>query len=451
MRTIIESKQASIPALRFLKYHGKRLRLMKYCIMLSDNGGELIYNLLTKELILLTGSECDDLAQNEYLRDNWFLVPRDINDKEYADLVRWVLETRQKKSKNITGYTIFPTTDCNARCFYCFELGRSRVPMSRETAEKTAHYIKNHCGGEKVKLSWFGGEPLYNREAIEVICGVLRREGVEFSSAAVSNGYLFDRETVQTAVSDWNLKRVQITLDGTEETYNRVKAFVYKGVNPYRTVMENIGHLLDAGVSVQIRLNMDLYNAEDLMKLVEELAERFRGRKGIHVYAHHIFKGNEAMADSHTEEEWQERTQAMIRLEDKIRECGLEAKRGISKHIKLNHCMADSGKSVTILPDGHIGLCEHFSEDEFIGHIDKEGFDEDVIKSWKERSPELPECAECPLYPECIQLKKCPNGGKCFPALREERLRKVKQAMLYEYEKWKSQNTEEEAEEDELC
>ena len=65
--------------------------------------------------------------------------------------------------------------------------------------------------------------------------------------------------------------------------------------------------------------------------------------------------------------------------------------------------------------------------------------------------PEIPECATCVLYPECIQLKKCPNGNKCFKALREERIRKLKQAMLNEYEKWKTQQTPDEADDDELC
>jgi radical SAM protein with 4Fe4S-binding SPASM domain len=451
MTIISKANKLVSSVLKSIQQTGDSTRLSRYTIIVANDEEVLVYNTLTEELIFLAAAEYSKLIQNEYLKSQLFIVSDDCKEKEYADLVKWALKIRQKKAKSITGYTIFPTTDCNARCFYCFELGRSRVPMSKETAEKTAYYIKNHCGGEKVKLSWFGGEPLYNREAIETICRILKEEKVEFTSSAVSNGYLFDEETVETAVRDWNLKNVQITLDGTEETYNKVKAFVYKGVNPYRTVMENIGHLLDAGVKIQIRLNMDLYNAEDLMKLVEELAERFGGRKGIHVYAHHIFKGNEAMADSHTEEEWAVRTQAMIRLEDKIRECGLESKAGISKHIKLNQCMADSGKAVTILPDGHIGLCEHFSENEFIGHVDQEGFDEAVVKSWKERMPELPECGECVLYPECIQLKKCPNGGKCFPALREERIRKIKRRMLNEYERWKSQQTSEETDEDELC
>ena len=451
MKILADANDGTLQILRKVKEKDGKQKLSRFCISLPVETGTLIFNLLTRELVLMEEGELADSDKVQQLRDHKILVSEGIDEKEYADLVSWVLQTRQRKSKHITGYTIFPTTDCNARCFYCFELGRSRIPMTKEIAEKTASYIKGHSMGKKAVVRWFGGEPLYNRKAIETISGILRRENVEVDSSMVSNGYLFDAETVRTAVEEWNLKSVQITLDGTEETYNRVKAFVYKGVNPYQTVMENIGHLLDAGVRVQIRLNMDLYNAEELMELVEELAERFGGRKGIHVYAHHIFKGNEAMADSHTEEEWEERTQAMIHLEDKIRECGLESKAGISKHIKLNHCMADSGRSVTILPDGHIGLCEHFSEDEFIGHIDQEGFDEDVVKSWKERSPELPECAECVLYPECIQLKKCPNGGKCFPALREERIRKIKRQMLNEYERWKSQQNAEETDEDELC
>ena len=451
MQMISPANETVLAILKRFKTTTEQQRMICYCVETPVDDGVLLFNLLTRELVLLTAEEYANMGAIPELRDRWFLVPEDAKEKEYADLVRWVLSNRQKKSKNITGYTIFPTTDCNARCFYCFELGRSRIPMNEETALKTVQYIKDHCGGEKIHISWFGGEPLFNQRAIHTICDGLRREDVEFKSTMVSNGYLFEKETVKTAVENWNLHRVQITLDGTEQVYNKAKAFIYKEGSAYQRVLTNIGLLLEAGVSVQIRLNMDLYNAADLMKLVEELAERFGGRKGIHVYAHHIFKGNEAMADSHTEEEWAERTAAMIRLEDKIRDCGLESKAGISKTIRLNHCMADSGKSVTILPDGYIGLCEHFSESEFIGHIDREGFDEAVVKSWKERMPELPECVECVLYPECIQLKKCPNGGKCFPAMREERIRKLKRQMLNEYERWKSQQTSEDADEDELC
>jgi len=451
MKIISEACESILKIIARFQGNTAHSRMMHYCAETVTEDGILLYNLLTKELLLLTEEEYENRMENSYLKAHWFVVPEGTNEKELADLVKWVLKNKQKKNPPITGYTIFPTTDCNARCFYCFELGRSRIPMTEETAHKVAAYIAGHCGGEKVSISWFGGEPLYNRAVIDIICNDLREKGVAYTSRAISNGYLFDRETVQNAVENWNLKRVQITLDGTEAVYNKVKAFIYKNTNPYHTVLENIGHLLDGGVAVQIRLNMDMHNADNLLELVEELGQRFAGKKGLHVYAHHLFKGNEPMADLHSYEEWEKRDGAMIRLEEKIESCGLASGGGISKKPKTNFCMADSGRSVTILPNGEIGLCEHFSEEEFIGHIDREGFDQAVVDSWKERIPEIPECAECFYYPECMQLKKCASGSVCFEQLRRERRRKTERQMLNEYRMWKNRETAEQTDEDAVC
>ena len=169
MQIISPASEAVLKILKQFKSGGAIYRPLDYCVEQPVEGGMLLFNLLTRELVLLTAEEYahrDGLAE---LKERWFLVPEDANEKEYADLVKWVLSNRQKKTKNITGYTIFPTTDCNARCFYCFELGRSRIPMNNETAQKTARYIKAHCGGETVSIRWFGGEPLFNQAAIHTI------------------------------------------------------------------------------------------------------------------------------------------------------------------------------------------------------------------------------------------------------------------------------------------
>ena len=451
MQIISPASESVLKILKQFKSTGETYRLLHYCTEQPVEEGMLLFNLLTRELVLLTEAEYANMADIAELKDRWFMVSEETNEKEYADLVKWVLSNKQKKTRNITGYTIFPTTDCNARCFYCFELGRSRIPMNEETAQKTASYIKKHCGGETVSIRWFGGEPLFNQAAIETICDGLRNENVEFRSTMVSNGYLFDTETVQKAVSDWNLRRVQVTLDGTEQVYNKTKAFIYKQDSPYQRVLHNIGHLLDAGVKVQIRLNMDLYNAEDLLALVEDLSKRFAEKTGLHVYAHHIFDGDNPMAGMHTDEEWEKRDIALKRLNEKIQSCGLAGKSGIRKNLRSNHCMADSGQSVTILPDGNIGLCEHFSETEFAGHLDHEGLDPRMVATWKERMPEIPECAICFYYPECIKLKKCASGSVCFRQLRQDQLRKTKQEMKNEYENWQSKAALDEADEPADC
>lgn len=439
MQIVLDADKTILKILNsFRKNTNAANRLMHFCVQAPTKEGTLLFNTLTRELVLLTPEEYAELYDLEYLKEHWFLVPQDLNEKEIVDLAKLFYANQQKKSKDITAYTIFTTTDCNARCFYCFELGRSRIAMTEETAHKVVQYIKNHCGGQPVKLAWFGGEPLYNAGVIDTICDGLRENGIEYQSSMVSNGYLFDAELVDKAVDKWNLKRTQITLDGTEKVYNRIKAYIYKDQNPYQVVLDNIGRLLDASILVHVRLNMDLHNADNLLELVDELTTRFAGKKGLIVYAHHLFDSNIPMAQIHTEEEWQKRDAAMCRLEQKIAEGGFESRGGISKRIRMNHCMADSDKAVTILPDGNLGLCEHYSESDFIGHIDREGFDPKIVASWRERMPEVPECAECFYYPECIKLKKCSSESVCYSQFRQGKLRTTQRKMLNQYNYWKN-------------
>lgn len=417
-------------------------RLTHFCVEKQVPDGILLFHTLTKELVLLTKEEYSRLTQLDYLKSHWFVVPEALQDKEYADLVKLILSAQLRKPTPITNYTIFTTTDCNARCFYCFELGRSRIPMSNDTALKVVEYIKSHCGGQKVRLDWFGGEPLFNAGVIDTICQGLKAANIEFTSKMVSNGYLFDDETVTKAAESWKLKQVQISLDGTETVYNKAKAYIYKNVNPYQIVLDNIGRLLDANIMVRIRLNIDLYNAENLLELVDELARRFRGRQGLYIYAHHLFDINMPAAQLHDQQQWQQRGDAMAQLNERICQSGFSLLQGINKKLVLNHCMADSRDSITITPDGHIGLCEHFSEDGFIGHIEKEGFDENLRAQWREIMPEIEECATCFHYPACIRLKKCTNESLCFPQLRQEYLWKNQVQMENEYNNWKKTHDE---------
>ncbi len=447
MKIISKAQDAVLKILGKPKLSDSGYRLIKYCVQETVDEGVLLFNVLTRELVLLSNEEFESCLENQELISKWFLVPCDFNEKAVAEVVRWTLENVKEKPKNITTYTILPTSECNARCFYCFEHGQKKEPMTVETALKTVEYIKKHSGDEKISISWFGGEPLYNLPVIDLITSELQKAGIEFTSRMISNGYLFDDETAKKAAEKWKLKSVQITLDGTEEVYNKTKAYIYKDTNPFQVVLSNIERLLDAKIFVIIRLNMDLYNAENLMELVDQLALRFEGKKGIAVYANHIFDANVPMAELHNEEEWAKREKALIDLEEKILRYNLSKKLRIAKKHRLNHCMVDNGSSALIVPSGDIGLCEHYLDREFIGHIDKEGFDKEMVASWKERTPEIPECNDCFFYPECIVLKKCTANSVCYKYRRETSLRDTKQKMLNEYKAWQ-EKAEEMPEED---
>lgn len=428
------------------------VRLSRYCVQEPVEEGLLLFHTLTRELLFLSKEESEQLLESDVLKERWFVVPNTLDEKKCAETVKWVLRTTTKQPKHITTYTIMTTTDCNARCFYCYEMGRSRIPMTEETAHKAARYIKEHCGGERVMLSWFGGEPLFNQTVIDLISEDLRKDGVEYSSVMASNGYLFDENAVHKASTLWNMRYVQITLDGTEKVYNRSKAYIYQNEkSPYQVVLGGIERLLDAGILVTIRLNLDLYNAEDLQKLVEELAERFAGKRGLAIYAHPLFDTELPMAESHTAEEWEARYEAWYRLREKIMQLGLDIRRGIKKQIKLSHCMAASGNAIVIAPTGEIGLCEHYSDSEFIGHIDREALDTDALEKWREITSEIPECSDCFYYPECGKLKKCPVSNKCFLQFRESMLWDRKQAMIQTYHRWQQNRQQEDDGVDPLC
>ena len=203
MQTILPPSGNTIKILGKPKPAEHGLRWMTYVLAQPVEGGVLVFHTLTRSLLLLTPEEYTAPDAVDELRSSWFRVPQEMGDQKYADRVRFIRRTMQKEPEHITSYTIFTTTDCNARCFYCYEMGRSRIPMSTETAHKAAAYIAAHCGGEKVHLHWFGGEPLFNKQVIDIICTDLAEKGIVYESMIISNGYLFDGATVEQAVSHW--------------------------------------------------------------------------------------------------------------------------------------------------------------------------------------------------------------------------------------------------------
>ena len=411
---------------------GQRYRLMTYVVQQPVADGLLLYNTLTCSLVLLTPDEATDIPVQKELIERWFLVPQEHDDQKLCRQIRLMAALTKPAIKAISSYTILTTTGCNARCFYCYQQGTKPVTMTAETAGKVVRYIARHRGNEKVKLRWFGGEPLVNAKIIDQVCTELSDLGVPFKSTMISNGYLFDTDNVQRAKDLWQLQRVQITLDGTEQTYNRVKAYVYRGVNAFERVLENICLLTTAGIHVSIRLNFDQYNIRDLAELIELLHQRFGTNKHLTIYPHEL-------CVERTPEDATAISALRMQLMRQIAACGYDHKRKLQKDIKLHMCLADHDGSVVIVPDGHLGKCEHYTDSEFFGHIDSEECDNAIIRKFKERTADVDACATCFYYPQCNRVA-CPNIFGCTSGDQKEHLYKTKESMKYEYERYLREN-----------
>ena len=435
MKTIIPSFNtiSSIYGIQTPK-KGEHYRCSVYCVSVPCEDGTLLYHTLTGELVLLSSSEGD--TDREQLIGHWFMVPEAYDEKAEADRLQVIAGLIGKKQPNKTNFTILTTTDCNARCSYCYEIGIKRTPMSMEMADRVADYIVTSCGGKSVKLRWFGGEPLYNQQVIDIICNHLRDSEIQFESSMISNGFYLERETSRHAVEKWNLRKIQITVDGTEHVYNRIKAYIDADGNPYLRVMDNIRDALDAGIRVTVRMNMDERNAENLLQLADDIAERFHDYKNFQAYVAliHDFSGK-----MHIQETAEDCKASFERIRVKLAEHGILLRIKLPRAMRTARCIADDDACEVILPDGRVGRCEHYSDSMITGSIFDNIRDPKVEKEWK-IPLSVPECSQCVLYPACNNLKMCEwNRTGCLNLQREILINELKEQIVEAYNTYRAE------------
>lgn len=418
MRVLHEANETVLEALAEFRNSSlqESLRLIRYVVFAHVESGILMHNTLTKEIVLL--EPCDNIYDNHFLQNLW-LVPQDFDDSIIATKYRdWLFSTRPKTLEP-NGYTVATTTDCNARCFYCYEMGLAKKKMTNETAIDVADYMaKNYFSAPEEKrrtisISWFGGEPLYNKEAIKAICNRLRELGVPYVSTAISNGFLFDEPTIAEAKWLWRLKRVQITIDGTEKKYNKAKNYKEPGENPFETVLNNIDNLSKNRISVNIRVNVGYYNRDDILSLIDIISTRFKGRENVKMYVHSLFDTC-GVTDVKGDEKEKAVYEAMKKMGRKLSELGINAIRPLNLSVKGAHCMADNGKHVVIQTDGKLCLCEHYVDSKHIGSIYSDEFDEKMIEHFREITEPFSNCYKCQIFPSCSYVKVCEdNSVRC--------------------------------------
>ena len=340
-------------------------RLMRYILRQECVDGVLLYNVITGRLLYLTKNESfilDNLSTDssqlkKTLVEDYYLVPVDFDEKTMLAELRNINKQVFCK-KGISHYVIFTTTNCNARCYYCFESELPHINLNKQIADRIIEYIILNKDQEPIKISWFGGEPLLGRFWIDYICEELKKHNVKYYSAMTSNGYLFDKEMIEKAIDLWNLKSVQITLDGTEEVYNRTKSYVYAAGNPYRRVLKNIKLLLGRGIRVALRLNLDQSNTENIVRLIDELNTLFHNENLLHIYISVILKDFGFAPIARSLDSEKELYDIYDQLTKQLCDLGLNKDYRQLPSLRLSNCMADDDGAIAIFPDGSLYKCE---------------------------------------------------------------------------------------------
>lgn len=269
------------------------MKFSRFNIYKKYNDNEYwIYNTLTTAVVLID----KNIFEKIFLKKNFdidddnllklsemgFFIEDNFDELEYLnDLRKSVISS----NKNIADIMIAPTMDCNARCYYCFEKNSHKEKMSLETADNVVSYLKKYWNGDLLNITWFGGEPLMATDVIDYISKKLVQNHIRFTSKITTNGFNLTKEIVERAIKYWHTNKIQVTIDGLFEEYNRIKNYKnIDGIDPFENVINNIKISLKLKMKIKIRINFDPLKKERAINLMEYLQEEFKVYDNFSVY-----------------------------------------------------------------------------------------------------------------------------------------------------------------------
>lgn len=393
-------------------------KLSRYCICIDESENEVVlYHSVTGGIIKLEkaiyqaiNGICfsSDIPYFDMLKNEHYIVPK-MQD-EYR-----LLRLRELQSKlsyhDTLSYIIAPTTSCNLNCIYCFEKNhRKGHIINIKTIDAIAEFVLSEAKKsrlvKKVRVTWFGGEPLLCYNEILSLGKKIKDEltniNIEFESNIITNGILLTREKVVKLKEYCNLLRAQITMDGLCEEYCRLKQ---ANDNDYNKLIQNIrDNYLQ--IEINIRLNTNKTNLKEMYAVADMFYKEIGLGKQLNIYLAPIrdYKNCiEPLPNCFTLEEFEN-----IKAEfyNYLLESGYIDKKSIldvePPHYKLIYCGLARENNFVIGPDGELYKCEHHigNDEKVVGDvINGLYYDSGYFKNSFDIQDDI--CKKCNLFPIC--------------------------------------------------
>lgn len=275
----------------------------------NSTGMMLVYSTLTTVLVTIDKkiyhrifelADYSDTQLTEKLESLGILTP------SHALQLKQLDDQRTKSMDSDKQHlTIFTTTDCNARCFYCFENGIKHIDMSKDTADATLQFIYNKFPNKELSIGWIGGEPLLRFDTIKYITEQLVGRGYSLTSGVSTNGILLTKEMIEFLKQHNKQMAFQFSMDAAVgKDYHRMKRYIdYDEETAFQHVVDNISMSLDYGITTDVRINYVASKIEDAKKAYRTIKEMISNHNMSHVY---IFlvpidlpNSNEVISDYH--------------------------------------------------------------------------------------------------------------------------------------------------------
>lgn len=366
------------------------------------NKGYLVFNTLHQNLMFINKKDFADFENENKANPNypeWLdegLLGENLVD-EYLQKYQQIFTKNNKKRQILT---IFTTTACNARCFYCFEKGIQTLSINPKEIDNLSQAIIKSINAEWLHITWFGGEPLLFANAIDQLTENIKtycdNNNIKYTASIITNGSLINDDIKQKMHSKWNIVSTQITLDGLEKKYNKIKAYV--DGSDFKKVVQNIKLISSPEYKTTIRINFDKHNLNNCLKLVKYLYKNGLTNDKVFIYFSPITtnKGND-------------KSKKLINNQFKkifkvlFKYGYIKGLQYFNFYLAEHHCQAEQPNSYCLFPNGTLTKCQRQKPQSSNISIYDEGFLQKLNAAWNsfEVSKQDEKCNDCKMMPLC--------------------------------------------------
>ena len=210
----------------------------------------------------------------ERLERRGYIVKADAE----KELLRQITGAFEKATKRLS-FVVCPTYACNLRCTYCFE-GNLPRESHAYMGERDVDYVftaidklMQTYGDRNASIELFGGEPLLPRTKgfVSKLFKEARHRSLQVG--VVTNSTHLDHFIDELNANKDILRSVQITLDGPKDIHDQRRKFA-DDRGTFDEVCSSISALLDLGIKVGVRANIDLQNIDSMPDLLDFMVKR---------------------------------------------------------------------------------------------------------------------------------------------------------------------------------
>lgn len=409
-------------------YHNyeREMKISKYTFLFDHANKEYYtYNTLSNALIEIDETSYSelrehdngtDLPEERFDKELWAAlcdnnILTDNDDDDYLKYKAYI--TRLRSQRESMHLTLAPTMDCCFRCFYCFEKYKEKKYMTPEVMDAIIQYVASCRDLKHIKITWFGGEPLMAVPQIEAFHD---KFSARWKNPVVSNiittGYPIDEEAIRV-LKKAGVSQAQITLDGMQETHNKVK-YLPSGENVFEKVMDNIELLNDSApeINIVIRVNLTRENASEYTRLLKFCLTRFHGRKNIGISPAFVLdRGASNCNDCGSKSKLfkhKERSEFILELAGQ----GMDSPYIRYPEPFFNECAIRNDTAISFDPEGYAYKCwEVIGNKEYaIGKLNADGYLTNINPKTLNRQLYGADPIDDPVCSQCEYLPVC-NGG----------------------------------------